>query len=497
MPGGPGFALAAYLLSGVVIVWSEGAIVSQLAVSGLATGPIVVDYLGFVFRWLALFVGAMFTVLTLRDAERETASERLGTLMLFVVGLMLVARANDLVFLFVSLELISIPTYVLLYLGRRDRATSEATLKYFYLSILSSALLLYGMSFLYGITGTTALRELPDLAQASHLAAASALDRLGIETGTLIYLALVLIAAGLGFKMAAVPFHFYAPDVYQGATNANAGLLAIAPKIAGVLAFVRLLVLSFPEAATSAWQLSLILAIMTMTLGNVCALWQQNVRRLLAYSSIAHAGYLLIGLSVALAASESTLGQRGGRGGRAVVPVCLRPGVPGVLRGPGLSEQRGARSRRRGGTVRLGTYPTADRGGPGDLPVLPGRYPAPGRLLGQAGPVLRRNPNGHRSTDGAHRAVVYRVGGGRSPECGDRRGLLSPHHCRDLLPPPRQTAVGRRRVGAWLVTMSSAALLVIVGLFPRTAFEAARSSEQSSRAQLSASGEPSRDAARR
>ncbi len=111
----------------------------------------------------------------------------------------------------------------------------------------------------------------------------------------------MLIFAGLGFKLAAVPFHFYAPDVYQGTTNGNAGVLAALPKIAAIVALVRIAVVAMPGAEAYGWRLALILALVTMTLGNVLALWQDNVRRLLAYSSIAHGGYMLIGLAVAFA----------------------------------------------------------------------------------------------------------------------------------------------------------------------------------------------------
>jgi NADH-quinone oxidoreductase subunit N len=113
---------------------------------------------------------------------------------------------------------------------------------------------------------------------------------------------LVMVVGGLGFKIAAVPFHFYAPDVYQGTTNTNAGLLAVVPKIAGIVALVRLASTTLPSDAAIGWQLALVLSLLTMTIGNVCALWQRNIRRLLAYSSIAHAGYMLIGLAVGLAA---------------------------------------------------------------------------------------------------------------------------------------------------------------------------------------------------
>ena len=122
---------------------------------------------------------------------------------------------------------------------------------------------------------------------------------------SLFLIGLVLVVAGLGFKIAAVPFHFYAPDVYQGTTNINAGLLAVAPKIAGILALIRLVLAIVPADVHVGWQLMWVLAIVTMTLGNVCALWQKNLRRLMAFSSIAHAGYMLIGLPVALASASS------------------------------------------------------------------------------------------------------------------------------------------------------------------------------------------------
>lgn len=283
-----GVAIGAYLISGYGSVGGA-------EVSGL-TGPIAIDFLGYVVRMTALAVGVLFTLILASTAPRRLASESIATLMLLVCGVMLAGRANDLVFLFVSLELVSIPTYVLLYLGRRDRATSEAAVKYFFLSILSSALLLYGLTMLYGVAGTTTLIGFDSIQSqlGSGMAAARGLD--GLTP-----IALVLIVAGLGFKIAAVPFHFYAPDVYQGATNANAGLLAIAPKIAGVVVLIRVAVIAMPTATPFAWQLALVLALLTMTIGNVCALWQQNIRRLMAYSSIAHGGYMLIGIAVAMA----------------------------------------------------------------------------------------------------------------------------------------------------------------------------------------------------
>src|SRR5262245_11455900 len=275
------------------------------AAKAVFTGPVTMDPMSLGLRWLALVMGLMFTLIAARLAEPELASEFFGCVMLVAVGVMLAASANELVLLFLGLELISIPTYVLLFLGRRDRASGEATMKYFYLSILSSALLLYGFSLLYGLGKTTLIAgtsAIPGIREAITALSPTA------PLAPLASLALVLVTAGLGFKLTIAPLQFYAPDVYQGTTSANAGLLAVAPKIAAVVGLVRLAIVAMPSVADFAWQLSLILAILTMTIGNVCALWQRNVRRLLAYSSIAHGGYLLIGLAAAAAATAATQG---------------------------------------------------------------------------------------------------------------------------------------------------------------------------------------------
>lgn len=268
-------------------------------VARVVFGPLTLDMFGQTMRLAAVCFAGLFVLSGLRAPTVRLPGEYLGSLILVFVGLMLASTAGDLVLLFVGLELVSIPTYVLLYLGRTDDASAEAAAKYFYLSILASSLLLYGISFLYGVAGSTGLVEIRD-----QLVAASA-GGAGAELLGLLPLGLVLIFAGLGFKIAAVPFHFYAPDVYQGASHLNAGLLAVVPKIAGVVALVRLVVLAMPTIQPLGWQIALALAALTMTLGNVCALWQKNIRRLMAYSSIAHAGYMLIALAVALASSGS------------------------------------------------------------------------------------------------------------------------------------------------------------------------------------------------
>jgi len=294
-------AILSYVGAGVVLATQHVSV---------PIGSVVDDPMSLGLRWLALFVGLVFTLIAARLADEDLAGEYFGCLMLVATGLMITASANDLVLLFLGLELISIPTYVLLFIGRRDRASCEATMKYFFLSILSSALLLYGFSFVYGLGQTTLIagtNQTPGIREALAMLAPSN------PLAPLAPLALVLVVAGLGFKLAIATLQFYAPDVYQGTTSANAGLLAVAPKIAGIAGLIRLVVVAMPATAEFAWQLALILAILTMTIGNVCALWQSNIRRLMAYSSIAHGGYLLIGLAAAAAAS--TAGQASHRGG--------------------------------------------------------------------------------------------------------------------------------------------------------------------------------------
>ena len=285
-----------------------GAIVLKLLEGGAPpaaswTGPLALDGLGEMTRWLAIFAGVVLLMISARDQHRGLAAEQTATLLLTVAGMMVLGRANDMVTLFVALEAISIPTYVLLFLGKRSRENSEATLKYFFLSILSSGLLLYGMSFLYGMTGTT------------QIAGGEASLHAALQQSAWLHLApiaIVLTLAGLGFKIAAVPFHFYAPDVYQGSTNLNAAILSVAPKIGGVVAMARLVLAGTGSDWNLTWQTLLVLAIVTMTIGNVCALWQNHVRRLLAYSSIAHAGYMLIGLAAAQGAAAQSIEDVGG-----------------------------------------------------------------------------------------------------------------------------------------------------------------------------------------
>ena len=261
----------------------------------LIAAPIIPDAAAALTRWIALIGGAVLVLATWTEVRNRDAAEYYGCLLVLTAGLSLTGRANDLVTLFLALELLSIPTYVLLYLPSQSRAAQEAGVKYFLLSVGSSAVLLFGFSYLYGLCGTTNLSAIVET-----LTRADA-----VRVSPMALLAIVMVIAALGFRLAAVPFHFYAPDVYQGGPTGVIAQLAFFPKVAGLVALARVLGmladpwhLPFP-AETQIPLLLWVIAAATMTLGNIVALLQDNVRRMLAYSSIAHSGYMLIGLVVA------------------------------------------------------------------------------------------------------------------------------------------------------------------------------------------------------
>ncbi len=257
-----------------------------------AVAPFVADSLAGFLRGLVLAAAAVLVLLNFGESEKGSSPEKLGSLLLVMTGASIVAGANELILIFVGLELVSIPTYILLYLGRKDALGQESAVKYFFLSLLASAMFLYGASFFYGLTGTTRL----DLAEKILAASAVPAGFDGFAKA-----ALALLFAGLCFRLAAVPFHFYAPDVYQGTSQANAALLSVAPKIVGLAALTRIVWFAMPGYENYVWIIAFALAVLTMTLGNALALLQSNFRRLMAYSAIAHAGYLLVAFAAASA----------------------------------------------------------------------------------------------------------------------------------------------------------------------------------------------------
>lgn len=260
--------------------------------------PVYTDALANLSRWIALLSGLVLIGLSWPEVSGERAAEYYGCLLTLIAGVSLAGRANDLLTLFLALELVSIPTYVLLYLPRRTRATHEATIKYFLLSVAASAVLLFGFSYLYGAAGSLRLPVMVAALAQLHTDAVTPLALLGA----------VLVLAGLSFRLTVVPFHFYAPDVYQAGPTGVVALLAVLPKVAGFIALGRIFGWFTPDPYhlpfPSLTQLPLmvwILAVITMTVGNIVALRQDNFRRMLAYSSIAHSGYMLIALVIASA----------------------------------------------------------------------------------------------------------------------------------------------------------------------------------------------------
>lgn len=227
-------------------------------------GVLISDGFTLFIRWLTLALGLLFVMLNFRPLVGGGTQEAIGSLLLVIAGGMLVVSANDLILLFVALELISIPTYILLYLGPGDVGSQESAAKYFFLSVLASAILLYGFSFIYGVAGTMKLDGIR--------MAMTSLSDMPKGFDNLAKLALLLTFAGLCFRLAAVPFHFYAPDVYQGTSNSNAALLSVIPKAAGLAVLVRLVWAAMSGLGPFAWQITMAVAILTMTLGNSMAL---------------------------------------------------------------------------------------------------------------------------------------------------------------------------------------------------------------------------------
>jgi NADH-quinone oxidoreductase subunit N len=271
------------------LVWFNGGAIP-------ATGGMFhVDALVWYTRGLSLTGGMLLALVLWNQIDDAHSAEAHACLLSILVGTNLVAAANDLVSLFLALELVSIPTYVILYLPRRDRLSGEATLKYFLLSVFSSALVLYGMSWLYGASGSTSFAAIREVLS----------NRTQDADDGMLEIAFALLLAGLSFRITAVPFHFYAPDVFQGTTASNAALLSFVPKIVGFVALLRLIPLCGATVDRTQWVpehstrlLLAILAVATMFVGNLLALRQKHLYRLMAYSSIAHAGYMLIGLAV-------------------------------------------------------------------------------------------------------------------------------------------------------------------------------------------------------
>ncbi len=274
---------------------------------------LLMPWLGLYVKMLVCGVGIFLTLLSIKlidrrmeeaitmgqtkfDPLRVNRGEFFAFMLLSLIGIMLCSTANDLIWLFLALELTSLPTYIMVAMSRMRRMGQEAAMKYFFLGAMSTAVLLYGFALLYGSAGTIILTEMVDVFAAQ--AADGGINTLGL-------VGMILVVLGLAFKLAAAPMHFYAADVYEGAASPVTAFLAFAPKAAGVLSLILVL-------ATMGWSghydydqpglpqpvliVLWMVAVLTMTLGNIGALLQRSAKRVLAYSSIAHSGYLLIGV---------------------------------------------------------------------------------------------------------------------------------------------------------------------------------------------------------
>lgn len=247
-------------------------------------GMVRFDWLGFFFKMLFMFAGAATALLFMDNEKIGHRGEAYLLLLASLLGMNLMAVSADLVMLYLSIETTSIPLYILSGFMLADDKSTEAGFKYLLFGAMTSAFMLYGFSLVFGFTGTTDLYELAELFKAGSLPLTAALGMLA------------LILVGLGFKTSFVPFHFWAPDVYEGAPTPVSGFLSTASKAAGFAVLVRLFFVAFPDFGVS-WTVTLaIVSAVTMTVGNLLTLQQTNIKRLLAYSSIAHAGYTLIGV---------------------------------------------------------------------------------------------------------------------------------------------------------------------------------------------------------
>jgi NADH-quinone oxidoreductase subunit N len=285
-----------FIIAGMVAcVGCVGAIVWMLISTTDANafgGMLVVDPLT-KFVKIALLMLTIFTILLSMESDfTDHAGEYLALILFAAVGMMFLVSAEDILMIFIALELTSLSLYILTAFNKRDIKSAEASLKYFLFGGMSAAFTLFGLSLVYGLSGSTNLREI-----------ATALAGKGLDP--LLVVAIVMVVIGFGFKVAAVPFHLWAPDAYQGAPTPSAAFIASGSKVASFFIFAKVMAIGFAGQSiegSGAWHnyaggwvpVIAVVAALSMMLGNLVAIVQSSVRRLIAYSAIAHAGYMLI-----------------------------------------------------------------------------------------------------------------------------------------------------------------------------------------------------------
>ncbi|MDC4228103.1 MAG: NADH-quinone oxidoreductase subunit N [Candidatus Manganitrophus sp.] len=278
------FSIGALIVSGLLIIPLWGKNVSAFS------GMIALDPYAVFFKVLFLIIALLVILISFLylKIERVHLAEYYGLILFATVGMMLMPASSDLLSFYLSLELMSMSFYILAAFMRKDAKSVESGMKYFLTGVFTSGLILYGIAFLYGAAGTTNLKAIQAF-----------LSQANIGGSPTLILGLILLTAGFAFKIAAVPFHMWAPDVYEGAPTPITAFLSAGSKAATLAVMLRVFISGLSFSYGTWWQFLWIIAVLTMTVGNVAALVQTNVKRLLAYSSIAHAGYILIGLIAA------------------------------------------------------------------------------------------------------------------------------------------------------------------------------------------------------
>ena len=271
------------IFSGVLLLFADPS--SSL----LFEGMLINDSLSIYFKWLIL-LSTLSIVLVSKDDKsvlNEVKGEYYGMLLIITLGMFAMVSAKNLLMIYLSVEMVSIPSYIIAGISKNDRESNEASLKYVIYGSFASGIMLFGLSFLYGISGSLDINVI-----ASKL--------LSFDSSITVYMAMLFVLVGFGYKISMVPFHYWTPDVYQGAPITVTAFLSVAPKIAGFAILIRFFYSLFIDSAdTLEWpKLIAILSALTMTVGNILALNQSNIKRLLAYSSISHVGYMLVAFSV-------------------------------------------------------------------------------------------------------------------------------------------------------------------------------------------------------
>ena len=276
-------ALLGLLLAGMANGWLYG-----ITETG-DTSMVAVDGFRLFANWILLIAAALSILISFAYVYRQRlqAGEFYGLILLATAGMMFMAGARDLIVIFLGLEVMSVAVYALTAFNRRDRKSAEAGLKYFLLGAFSTGFLLYGIALVYGATGST------------NLAAVGSSITTGAASPGILTIGMAMLAIGFGFKVSAVPFHMWTPDVYEGAPMPVTAFMSASVKAAAFVAFLRVFVVGFDAAYETWYPILWWLAALTMVAANLIALVQSNVKRMLAYSSIAHAGYLLVAITAA------------------------------------------------------------------------------------------------------------------------------------------------------------------------------------------------------